>query len=159
MSVMGIAMALLRSRVPVRSSESTDSSALLFVLQDSIKDNANKRTGKTWIRRYGIRMLVLLSMVFYYFTIIVSGDPIVIASSTNESLTSYVVKAPIGDIVYGAKSKGDDTARYVTEAIQAGFRHIATVSLSLVWMRSLKNIHVTIIDYRYADLFLGWISL
>ena len=33
----------------------------------------------------------------------------------------------MGDIVYGAKSKGDDTARLVKEAIQTGFRHIATM--------------------------------
>ena len=35
--------------------------------------------------------------------------------------------APMGKIIYGAKSKGDDTARLVTEAINSGFRHIATV--------------------------------
>ena len=36
-------------------------------------------------------------------------------------------RAPMGSIVYGAKSKGGDTARLVKEAIQSGFRHIATV--------------------------------
>jgi diketogulonate reductase-like aldo/keto reductase len=34
--------------------------------------------------------------------------------------------AEMGSIIYGAKSKGEDTARLVKEAIQAGFRHIAT---------------------------------
>ena len=34
--------------------------------------------------------------------------------------------AEMGSIIYGAKSKGGDTARLVKEAIQAGFRHIAT---------------------------------
>jgi diketogulonate reductase-like aldo/keto reductase len=34
--------------------------------------------------------------------------------------------APMGTIVYGAKSKGDETDKFVTQAIKAGFRHIAT---------------------------------
>eukprot|EP00581_Thalassiosira_minuscula_P031224 CAMPEP_0183785944 /NCGR_PEP_ID=MMETSP0739-20130205/66765_1 /TAXON_ID=385413 /ORGANISM="Thalassiosira miniscula, Strain CCMP1093" /LENGTH=342 /DNA_ID=CAMNT_0026029965 /DNA_START=401 /DNA_END=1429 /DNA_ORIENTATION=+ len=32
----------------------------------------------------------------------------------------------MGRIVYGAKSKGEDTAELVKEAIQSGFRHVAT---------------------------------
>lgn len=39
-----------------------------------------------------------------------------------------IQRAPMGNIVYGTKSKGEDTSRFVKEAIQAGFRHIATVS-------------------------------
>ncbi len=38
-------------------------------------------------------------------------------------------RAEMGRIIYGAKSKGEDTARLVTQAIQSGFRHIATVSI------------------------------
>jgi diketogulonate reductase-like aldo/keto reductase len=34
--------------------------------------------------------------------------------------------APMGTIVYGTKSKGEDTGKLVTLAIKAGFRHIAT---------------------------------
>mmetsp|Transcript_10293 Transcript_10293/g.18066 ORF Transcript_10293/g.18066 Transcript_10293/m.18066 type:complete len:383 (-) Transcript_10293:165-1313(-) len=34
--------------------------------------------------------------------------------------------ASMGRIVYGAKSKGEDTAELVKEAIQSGFRHVAT---------------------------------
>lgn len=34
--------------------------------------------------------------------------------------------AQMGSIVYGAKSKGDETGKFVTQAISAGFRHIAT---------------------------------
>ncbi len=34
--------------------------------------------------------------------------------------------AQMGSIVYGAKSKGDETGKFVTQAIRAGFRHIAT---------------------------------
>jgi len=34
--------------------------------------------------------------------------------------------ASMGSIVYGAKSKGEDTAELVKEAIQSGFRHVAT---------------------------------
>lgn len=36
-------------------------------------------------------------------------------------------RAPMGSIIYGAKSKGGNTAKLVKEAIQSGFRHIATV--------------------------------
>jgi len=153
-------MALLRSRVPTRSSESTDSSALLVVMQVSSKENANKRTGK-WIRRCGIRTLVFLSVVFYYIRNIVSGGQNSITSSNNKTPTSSVVKAPMGGIVYGAKSKGDDTARYVMEAIQTGFRHIATVSLSLGSVDAFieKHIHTTMTNHWCPDLFLGWIPL
>lgn len=43
------------------------------------------------------------------------------------ALPPPVKKASMGSIVYGAKGKGEDTARLVKEAIDAGFRHIATV--------------------------------
>ena len=48
-------------------------------------------------------------------------------------------KAPMGDIIYGAKSKGEDTARLVKEAIQIGFRHVATVSSFRVISVGSKN--------------------
>ena len=47
--------------------------------------------------------------------------------SANNLPAAVESRAPMGSIIYGAKSKGDDTARLVKEAIQSGFRHIATV--------------------------------
>jgi hypothetical protein len=38
-------------------------------------------------------------------------------------------RAQMGSIVYGAKGKGEDTAKLVLQAIQSGFRHIATVRI------------------------------
>lgn len=48
---------------------------------------------------------------------------------TQESRESNITSAsfaPMGSIIYGAKSKGDETSKLVSEAIKAGFRHIAT---------------------------------
>ena len=53
---------------------------------------------------------------------------------------------PMGAIIYGAKSKGDDTAKLVKDAIQAGFRHIATVRpimLPLKLTPTLSHTHKT----------------
>jgi len=51
--------------------------------------------------------------------------------SVERTISTYTTKqrAEMGSIIYGAKSKGEDTARLVTQAIQSGFRHIATVSI------------------------------
>ena len=44
----------------------------------------------------------------------------------NLASTRNIKLAEMGTIVYGAKSKGDETDKLVTQAISAGFRHIAT---------------------------------
>ena len=59
--------------------------------------------------------------------------------------TMQVTKAPMGTIIYGAKSKGEDTARLVKEAIQIGFRHIATVSFVTTISVAPRHVHAYII--------------
>eukprot|EP00815_Leptocylindrus_aporus_P009946 CAMPEP_0116069448 /NCGR_PEP_ID=MMETSP0322-20121206/12310_1 /TAXON_ID=163516 /ORGANISM="Leptocylindrus danicus var. apora, Strain B651" /LENGTH=346 /DNA_ID=CAMNT_0003556847 /DNA_START=1 /DNA_END=1041 /DNA_ORIENTATION=+ len=58
--------------------------------------------------------------------------------SMDVNATSSASKTPadIGRIVYGAKNKGDETAKYVSMAIDAGFRHIATASMHADYQES-----------------------
>lgn len=99
-------------------------------------DETNKVKGKstnksfvqrTKIRKYGCCCILLLLCYLFHIIIIVysspSDDAAAAATLSDNDIPLY---APMGKIIYGAKSKGVDTANLVKQAIQAGFRHIAT---------------------------------
>jgi hypothetical protein len=125
----------IRSRQAARSSESEPS--LLFPqISDSNADS--KRNPKPFYRRYRAVFILLSCILFWHYTFAIRRDSSSDRSSNGSNGTAIegqVAKAPMGTIVYGAKSKGEDTARLVKEAIQIGFRHIATVSIyvSVFW--------------------------
>ena len=78
---------------------------------------------------YTICSILLCSIIYMYSS--PSNDDggklDVSISEISPTVEKHQQLAPMGKIIYGAKSKGDDTARLVTEAINSGFRHIATV--------------------------------
>ena len=90
-----------------------------------VKDNKQKRKIAPLILKNRPRILVICfsSCVVLFFFFFLSHNLLV----TNDEADSEDNKlAPMGTIVYGAKSKGDDTDKLVAQAITAGFRHIAT---------------------------------
>lgn len=70
---------------------------------------------------------ILLCSIIYMYSSPSNDDGGKVDASIPELASTEKDFASMGKIIYGAKSKGDDTARLVTEAINAGFRHIATV--------------------------------
>lgn len=117
---------LLRSRQPRSGSPnnvSLDPSSLATVSQQNDRDTHGSKgnTTKSLFHRYRILIALIISIVFWNF-IFANQD-----SQTSSILPQETTKAPMGDIIYGSQSKGEDTARLVKEAIQTGFRHIATV--------------------------------
>ena len=70
---------------------------------------------------------ILLCSIIYMYSSPINDDGGKVDVSIPELTPTEKDFAPMGEIIYGAKSKGDDTARLVTEAINSGFRHIATV--------------------------------
>ena len=73
---------------------------------------------------------ILLCSIIYMFSSPSNDDEGKVGVSIQEispTVEKHQLLAPMGKIIYGAKSKGDDTARLVQKAIDAGFRHIATV--------------------------------
>jgi len=114
----------LRSRQGVLNSDSGDpnnkSKTHVENISDVSEDKQKRKTG-SFIRKYC--MFCLLSsivLMFFFFSTNLSV--------THDEVDSEVSKklAPMGTIVYGAKSKGNDTDKLVAQAINAGFRHIAT---------------------------------
>jgi len=92
-------------------------------------DEANKGNRKSYIQRIKAQLVIytccfLLACTLMYIYSSGSQD-----ATTMPKLKIKVAppsKALPGRIIYGAKSKGDDTAKLVKQAIQSGFRHIAT---------------------------------
>lgn len=111
---------LLRSRQPIRSGLPGDASLDSTVLPStSHNDKDSKGNAKSWFCRYRVVLILITSITLWDYIFANDGERTLVQGT--------VAKAPMGDIIYGAKSKGDDTARLVKEAIQIGFRHIATV--------------------------------
>ena len=97
-------------------------------------DEANKGNQKSFIQRNKAPLITMITLVLFLHTCT--------SIFTTHTLSLNIIKeipalmsikkktedmaAPMGEIIYGAKSKGDDTAKLVTQAIQTGFRHIAT---------------------------------
>lgn len=107
----------LRSRLTIRS-DAPGHVPLPIVSQPQSKDtNHTKGSTSPLIYRYRTAIVLLSSILLWNY---------IFASEKGESILPQA-KAPMGDIIYGAKSKGEDTASLVKEAIQTGFRHIATV--------------------------------
>jgi hypothetical protein len=86
------------------------------------------------IRRAIARLFVAIGLVFLYCRELTnpsverSGGSFPTARRASGASTTKR-RADMGKIIYGAKGKGEDTARLVKLAIQSGFRHIATVSV------------------------------
>eukprot|EP00986_Skeletonema_menzelii_P021537 scaffold34856_cov166-Skeletonema_menzelii.AAC.1 len=83
-----------------------------------------KRTTGVWIRKQHRRIVVIclsscIVLLFFLFS-----NNLFVTNGEVDSEDSIL--APMGTIVYGAKSKGNNTDKLVAQAINAGFRHIAT---------------------------------
>lgn len=107
---------LLRSRQPIRSGLPGDASLDSTVLHN---DKETKGNAKPWFCSYRVVLILITSITLWNYIFAYDGERTLVQVTA--------AKATMGDIIYGAKSKGDDTARLVKEAIQIGFRHIATV--------------------------------
>lgn len=87
------------------------------------QDKQKRKTGFLICKQHRRIIVVCLStcivMLFFLFS-----NNLFVANGEVDSEDSNL--APMGTIVYGAKSKGDDTDKLVKQAINAGFRHIAT---------------------------------
>lgn len=136
---------LLRSRQPPQAVLPTTSASA--PAGERMDEEANKGNTKSFYERNRAQLVILLSVLVC--SIIALGaktNKIIVATRADAhlattrksgksdrsdapklSIQAAPQRAPMGSIIYGAKSKGDDTARLVKEAIQAGFRHIATV--------------------------------
>jgi diketogulonate reductase-like aldo/keto reductase len=110
----------LRSRLTVRPDPSHVPLPVISHPQSKETNHAKEGSITPLIYRYRTAIVLLSSILLWKY--IFAND-----NRNEESDLQAKTKAPMGDIVYGAKSKGDDTARLVKEAIQSGFRHIATV--------------------------------
>ena len=134
----------LRLRQPTRSHKLPDaplgSSSLPPVSQQNGKDTAdesNKSKSKFFL--CDRTLVVLLSCIIFWSSIFA------FVNDKGDIPTVQVTKAPMGTIIYGAKSKSDDTARLVKEAIQVGFRHIATVSFVTI-ISDIRNMCMHILS-------------
>lgn len=90
-----------------------------------VKDKAKR----TLIRKNRPKIIVisfLLCIVLFLYGHNLSVTPSSFYNIYHQHVDSGGKLAPMGTIVYGAKSKGDETDKFVTLAIKAGFRHIAT---------------------------------
>ena len=109
-----------------------DEAAALAVARDSDLQKKSARTkprvGRPWL----ILLYCIITCAALSGYVLYSSPPNHHAQESSgspqesNSTSATLAPAPMGSIVYGAKSKGDDTARLVTKAIEAGFRHIAT---------------------------------
>ncbi|KAL3782818.1 hypothetical protein ACHAWO_005731 [Cyclotella atomus] len=109
----------LRSRLTARPDPSHVPLPVISHPQSKEINHAKEGSITPLIYRYRTAIALLSSILLWNY--IFAND-----NRNEESDLQAKTKAPMGDIVYGAKSKGDDTARLVKEAIQSGFRHIAT---------------------------------
>lgn len=85
------------------------------------QDKQKRKTG-SFSRNHCLSCLsscILLMFFFFSNNLVVTHDDV-----DSKVITKKL--APMGTIVYGAKSKGNDTDKLVAQAINAGFRHIAT---------------------------------
>mmetsp|Transcript_1703 Transcript_1703/g.3733 ORF Transcript_1703/g.3733 Transcript_1703/m.3733 type:complete len:384 (+) Transcript_1703:114-1265(+) len=128
-------MPLIRSRQP----KSGGALKVLVTKGSHGDEEANKGNEKSFFERNKAQLIVILSVVVCCIVLAIKTDIINTKNVTSLSSGSGVDKnpnlnlkliklqlAPMGSIIYGAKSKGEDTAKLVKEAIQSGFRHIAT---------------------------------
>ena len=87
------------------------------------KEVTDRGKRKALLLRTNLPMIICLGMLSILFILssnlradlVLRGDPVADKKFPQ-----------MGSIVYGAKSKGDETGKFVTQAIRAGFRHIAT---------------------------------
>lgn len=98
----------------------------------SVDDSASYYPHVEWRASYSPCRRCNVKRIFSALVVLIVGydslNPLFdeLALPTTLQRTKFAHQAPMGSIVYGAKSKGDDTAKLVTQAIQSGFRHIAT---------------------------------
>ena len=92
----------------------------------SYNPNVEWRASYSPCRRCNVKRIfsaLALALIFGYDSLNPLFDELALPTLQR---TGFALHAPMGSIVYGAKSKGGDTAKLVTQAIQSGFRHIAT---------------------------------
>lgn len=98
-------------------------------------DEANKGNRKSYIQRIKAQLIIysccfiLACTLIYMYSSGGSDNQQQLDTTTIPKLKIKVApppKALTGRIIYGAKSKGDNTAKLVKESIESGFRHIAT---------------------------------
>lgn len=142
----------MRSRQPRSGDNSATNSSNILLLPSAINHDDdegtnNKGNSKSFFGQNKGQIIILLSILFSFIfigaktNIINNAQHMLPLSSAyskkhpngkGKKWTSMNVKppaksmAPMGGIIYGAKGKGEDTSRLVKEAIQSGFRHIAT---------------------------------
>ncbi len=118
-------MASLRSRHGVlngRNGVHVNSISHIENVPDVSEVQDKKRKTGSFSRKHWFCLSSCIVLMFFFLSnnLVVTHDDVESKVSTKKKL------APMGTIVYGAKSKGEDTAKLVAQAINAGFRHIAT---------------------------------
>ncbi|KAL7550544.1 hypothetical protein ACHAWF_013763 [Thalassiosira exigua] len=106
-------------------------------------DEASKGNKKSAVDRNRARITVVASLLCLGISlgvrtgvVAINGDQVLRRGGTRGTVVidqkpvqiklPPIKRALMGRIIYGAKSKGENTAKLVKEAIQSGFRHIAT---------------------------------
>mmetsp|Transcript_22606 Transcript_22606/g.47640 ORF Transcript_22606/g.47640 Transcript_22606/m.47640 type:complete len:383 (-) Transcript_22606:391-1539(-) len=124
----------LRSRQP--KSDSAGTNPLIIHRDSYYYDKTSKGNAESFCRRNKAQVIIIIAIVLCSIFLAIKTNLINHSDVTsnqennvNEGVNVNQLKlqlAPMGSIVYGAKGKGKDTAKFVKEAIQSGFRHIAT---------------------------------
>ena len=89
------------------------------------KEVTNRGKRKALLLRTNLPIIICLGMMSILFILSsnLRADLVILNDNGDSDADKF---AQMGSIVYGAKSKGDETGKFVTQAISAGFRHIAT---------------------------------